>query len=894
MTHEETKHSVPRTESVTAAPPEKKNIKRRRRRAPLSDAPTNDAKAAESKPADTQGKTASPKHTSTCSGASDALQADAVVQLAAAAPLGQSPSNGYDANSNGKKGRSRHKSAKKRRVFEVDNSDLPPGIPPVADFAAALPAIAKPTPTPAPEANALKTEDAAAQRPSAKPALPRRSAKPTRATQKDDETIAEIVERSLRANGPMSRQALVDLSGAPQIEAESVLLNLLDSGRLFLTKKRKYALPEQLGYLTGRLQTTAKGYGFLITEGEGEDVFVSQNNMNGALHGDTIVVRTMEGKGSSREGEVVAVTDRANTRIVGTLKKQKSAFSLTPDNARLGVSFEVEKGRMAGAKDGQKIVGEIVYRDNEPIVRVTEVLGYPDDAGTDVLAIISAHNIPQEFPRHVQSAARAIGQTVDEDDITRREDLRKLNTVTIDGSDAKDFDDAVSCERLKNGNYLLGVHIADVSQYVKENSALDKEALRRATSVYLVDRVIPMLPVELSNGICSLNPGVDRLTLTCFMEIDPRGRVVSHRIAETVINSHARFVYEDVTALLKGDAGLRTQYADFVGMLEDMESLAATLREARQKRGSIDFDLPESKIHVDERGRALNVGLYERGVSNRMIEEFMLICNETVAETMSYLERPMIYRVHEVPDDERISELNTFLGGFGMGLRGAQHGLRPKALQSVLETAKGRPGEAVISRVVLRSLKKARYAAESLGHFGLAAEFYCHFTSPIRRYPDLEVHRIVKDMLRGQLTDKRQEALRAKLPEIAQISSERERAAMEAERDVDDLKKCEYMAEHIGAIFKGVISGVTGFGLFVELPNTCEGMARLADLDDDYYDFDDKNYRVVGRHTRKIYRLGDPVTIQVVSVDTTARRVEFRIQRDADPTGRRPRRPKSK
>lgn len=695
---------------------------------------------------------------------------------------------------------------------------------------------------------------------------------------------------------PMRSEELIESVNANPKDVYAALETLLANGHAFFTRKQKIGLASHLGYLTGKLQTTGRGFGFMISKDDkADDVYIAQNARAGALNGDTVVVRLVEGRGHAREGEIVGIQAHGNENVVGTLCKDEVGFYLQPDNARIDMQFRLEKKTAGGAKVGQKVVATLAYDGKTPVpfARVAEVLGYSDDAGIDVLSIIRQYDIAAEFPKNAANAAKRVPQEVSRDDIILREDLRKLRTVTIDGPDAKDFDDAISCEKLSDGTYLLGVHIADVAHYVTEGSVLDKEAYDRATSVYFIDRVIPMLPEALSNGICSLNPKVDRLALSCFMQIDANGAVMNHRIAESVINSNERLVYDDVTAALNGDKGLRKQMRGLMPMLKTMQELSDVLAAQREKRGSLDFELPEARIKVDESGKPAKIDINERGIANRMIESFMLAANETVAQHMFYLERPMMYRVHETPDRDKMEELNTFIGGYGLSIRGDKANVRPKTLQSVLKKLEGKPEERVVSRVMLRSLKKARYSEEGLGHFGLAAQFYCHFTSPIRRYPDLIVHRILKEMLHGQLGEERAKALAAKLPEMAQHCSERERRAMEAERAVDDLKKCEYMAQHIGEVFDGVISGVTNFGLFVELPNTCEGLVRMADLTDDYYYFDEKKYRVVGRRTNKTYMLGDEVSVEVMQADINARRVDFTMHEAKAPKGRRPRKKKT-
>ena len=750
------------------------------------------------------------------------------------------------------------------RIFEIDPAaepNLPPILPIVEGFKGALPFKAAPA-APAPKAQAaLKT--------------------PAKAEKKADRASAALMDHVLDAldhsNVPLAQEQLLDTLGAPAIEFFAAVDRLEAAGKVFVTRRGRIALPRQLGYVTGAVHLTARGFGFLLPDDGSDDIFLAEKDLNTALEGDTAVVHLNESTGPSREGEVIAITARAREKLVGTFRRFEGGEEIfVPDDRKAGSEYPARNLRRKGAKDGEKVVCELLYDERPIAAKVVEVLGLPDAPGTDILSIVRAHGMTEAFPPRVKAAAAAMDAPILEDDIRRREDLRSEMIVTIDGRDSKDFDDAVSLEKLNNGNYLLGVHIADVAHYVHARSALDNEAYRRGTSVYFTDRVIPMLPEELSNGICSLNPNEDRLALSCFMEIDGKGNVLNHRLSETVIRSKYRLVYDDVSALLAGDAKFRRRYRVIVPLLTTMAELYEILSARRQERGSLEFELPEAKILLDENGRTQDVVLEERGVANRIIEEFMLVCNETVAEHMENLGVPMLYRVHEIPDEDKVQELSAFLSGFGIPLR-AKNGLTPKALQTALAASKGKPEEYVVSRVALRSLKRARYCPENLGHFGLAAPYYCHFTSPIRRYPDLVVHRIVKETLRGQLKKSRREALLAALPEIATHTSERERAAVEAEREANDLKKCEYLYAHLGERVPGVISGVTSFGLFVELENTCEGLVRIADMRDDYYVFEEKNYRFIGRHRHAIYRLGDIVEVMIASVDVPGRRVDFEL-----------------
>lgn len=528
---------------------------------------------------------------------------------------------------------------------------------------------------------------------------------------------------------------------------------------------------------------------------------------------------------------------------------------------------------------GHKVVVEITdYGEDRrnPEGKVIEILGHINDPGVDILSVIRRYELAVEFPEEVYAEIEHLGTEVAEADKKGREDLRDLLTITIDGADAKDLDDAVSLKRLGNGNFELGVHIADVSHYVRENTALDKEAYARGTSVYLVDRVIPMLPHKLSNGICSLNPHVDRLALSCLMEVNGRGEVVSHRILESVINSDYRMTYTAVREILEdGTPALLEQYAEILPMLEDMEELRQILGEKRRKRGSVNFDLPESKIILDENGKPIDIKPYEKSIATNMIEEFMLVCNETIAENSFWQEMPFMYRSHQEPDEDKLEKMEQFLRGFGYYLRKKDGEIHPRELQKVLQKAEETDEERIITRMVLRSMMQARYTAENGGHFGLAAKYYCHFTSPIRRYPDLEIHRMIKKMLHGELDEKASVYYRRKMPDWAKHCSKQERVAEDAERDTDALKKVEFMEDKVGQIYEGIISGVTNWGIYVELPNTIEGMVALSQMDDDYYEFDEKKMLVFGKRTKKSYRLGDKVVVSVAKVDRMMGTIDF-------------------
>lgn len=552
---------------------------------------------------------------------------------------------------------------------------------------------------------------------------------------------------------------------------------------------------------------------------------------------------------------------------------------MVADDKKIAKDIFISRENTKGAVTGHKVVVEITdYGEDRrnPEGKVIEILGHINDPGVDILSVIRRYELAVEFPEEVYAEIEHLGTEVAEADKKGREDLRDLLTITIDGADAKDLDDAVSLKRLGNGNFELGVHIADVSHYVRENTALDKEAYARGTSVYLVDRVIPMLPHKLSNGICSLNPHVDRLALSCLMEVNGRGEVVSHRILESVINSDYRMTYTAVREILEdGTPALLEQYAEILPMLEDMEELRQILGEKRRKRGSVNFDLPESKIILDENGKPIDIKPYEKSIATNMIEEFMLVCNETIAENSFWQEMPFMYRSHQEPDEDKLEKMEQFLRGFGYYLRKKDGEIHPRELQKVLQKAEETDEERIITRMVLRSMMQARYTAENGGHFGLAAKYYCHFTSPIRRYPDLEIHRMIKKMLHGELDEKASVYYRRKMPDWAKHCSKQERVAEDAERDTDALKKVEFMEDKVGQIYEGIISGVTNWGIYVELPNTIEGMVALSQMDDDYYEFDEKKMLVFGKRTKKSYRLGDKVVVSVAKVDRMMGTIDF-------------------
>lgn len=684
---------------------------------------------------------------------------------------------------------------------------------------------------------------------------------------------------------PIKRRDMRAMLSVPQEDREkfeNLINELIAEGRVFETKKGKLASPKDLQMATGTFIGHARGFGFVTPDAGGEDIFIPASETMGAMQKDRVLYKMLHKaeKGKKADGVIVRILERGQQRIVGTFEAGSKGYGfVVADDKKIAKDIFISRENTKGAVTGHKVVVEITdYGEDRrnPEGKVIEILGHINDPGVDILSVIRRYELAVEFPEEVYAEIEHLGTEVAEADKKGREDLRDLLTITIDGADAKDLDDAVSLKRLGNGNFELGVHIADVSHYVRENTALDKEAYARGTSVYLVDRVIPMLPHKLSNGICSLNPHVDRLALSCLMEVNGRGEVVSHRILESVINSDYRMTYTAVREILEdGTPALLEQYAEILPMLEDMEELRQILGEKRRKRGSVNFDLPESKIILDENGKPIDIKPYEKSIATNMIEEFMLVCNETIAENSFWQEMPFMYRSHQEPDEDKLEKMEQFLRGFGYYLRKKDGEIHPREMQKVLQKAEETDEERIITRMVLRSMMQAKYTAENGGHFGLAAKYYCHFTSPIRRYPDLEIHRMIKKMLHGELDEKASVYYRRKMPDWAKHCSKQERVAEDAERDTDALKKVEFMEDKVGQIYEGIISGVTNWGIYVELPNTIEGMVALSQMDDDYYEFDEKKMLVFGKRTKKSYRLGDKVVVSVAKVDRMMGTIDF-------------------
>lgn len=697
--------------------------------------------------------------------------------------------------------------------------------------------------------------------------------------------IKEIIENSNQALTKEEIGKKLDIKGKEQKAVFDCLKDMEKEGLIFRNKNDKYKDVDNENIFEGTIDMAEKGFAFAVIE-DREDIFISSDDLKDAMDGDKVIVKIKEKvPGEKRdEGYVVKIIKRGTTKVVGKFThkgKDEFAFVL-PDDKSIQYDIFISEDDFNGAKNGQKVLVKITKypkKDKNPEGVVTEILGYPGDKGIDVLAIAYSHDIRMEFPKKVLNQARNLPISVKEEDMKGREDLRDELIFTIDGADAKDLDDAISIEKLKNGNYKLGVHIADVAHYVRENTPLDKEALKRGNSVYLIDRVIPMLPKELSNGICSLYPDVDRLAMTVFMEIDKEGKVKRSNISESVIRSKARLVYKDVSDYLENNdkEAKKILGDDIAAKLDIMKELMEILHEKRHEQGAIDFNFAEGEIIVDEDGYPIDVRRAERRIGDKLIEEFMLITNETVSETYYWADIPFLYRVHEYPDEEKIREFLNFIRGLGYSVKGRIDEIHPRELQGIIEDISGKKEEAVVSRMMLRSLKKARYSEINDIHFGLSSQYYSHFTAPIRRYPDLQIHRIIKENLNGKLGPRRVNYYEKTLPEVAEHTSETERTAEEAERDVEKIKKAEYMEQYVGEKFEGLISGVTSFGIFVELENTIEGLVSYTNMTDDYYVYDEERMVAVGEKYNKEYQLGDRVKIEVINVEKERGIIDFKL-----------------
>lgn len=686
---------------------------------------------------------------------------------------------------------------------------------------------------------------------------------------------------------PMKAKEISILLGVPKKEYEefkNVLKELEQEYKIYKDKKNRYKFSEDK-FLNGIYRKNQKGFGFVKVEGMEDEIYISKENSGNALNGDVVLLEILEEKNKlkSAEGKIKKVLKHEKDTVVGIFQKNQNFGFVVPDDKAFGTDIFISKKNFGKARNGHKVVVQILkYPENNKNAegKVIEVLGNPNQAGVDMLSLIKEYKLPSVFPDQVIAEAKKYGDKIDEKDIINRIDCRSHVIFTIDGEDAKDLDDAVRVKILENGNYRLDVHIADVSHYVKENSLLDAEAQIRGTSIYMLGRVIPMLPRELSNGICSLNAGEDRYTLSCSMEIDSKGKVVAAEVYKGVINVTERMNYHDVQKILdKSDKQVLKKYNKYIKDFELMEELAKILKDRRLKQGYLNLDIPESKIDLDDQGFAINIGKYETSFSNEIVEQFMLTANETIAEKFYWLDAPFIYRVHENPDIDKIKDLNKFLFDLGEKIQIVNDVVYPTEVSKILNNIKGTEQERVISTLILRTLKLAKYEAENKGHFGIASKYYCHFTSPIRRYPDLFIHRIISKYLENNyvVDDSFINEYKEKAESRAASSSEREKIATKVERDSEDIKKAEYMEKHIGEEYSGIISSVTQFGIFVELENTVEGLIRFDNLGDDYYIYEEEKKRIIGERTNKIYKIGDKVKIKVISANKILRQIDFEI-----------------
>lgn len=703
-----------------------------------------------------------------------------------------------------------------------------------------------------------------------------------------DNVLSFMKEDAYKPMSIMELMDVFDIDRGQLRDFTKILDNMESEGLIIKTRKDRYGVPDRMNLVVGKLQGNEKGFGFVIADDETiNDVFIPSESLNGAMNNDRVIARISKQRedGKHNQGEIIRIIERANEKVVGTFEKSRNFGFVVPDDKRIYHDIFISKSNMNSAKDGYKVVAKITkWPDGRrnPEGKIFEILGKKDKPGVDILSIIKKYDLPEAFPDEVIKYTDRIPEEIPEEEYEKRRDLRNLKIVTIDGEDAKDLDDAVSIEKLPDGKFKLGVHIADVTHYVREKTPLDREAFKRGTSVYLVDRVIPMLPKKLSNGLCSLNPKVDRLTLSCMMIIDQNGKVCDHEIFESIIRTSERMTYTDVTKILRDkDEETIKRYDYLVEDFKLMEELCGILNRKRMQRGALDFDFQESKIILDESGKPIDIKPYEREIANRIIEEFMLVCNETVAEHMFWTGMPFVYRVHEDPDSEKLEVFKQFVYNLGYFVKPYKE-VHPKFLQDIITEAKGKPEETVVNTILLRSLAKARYSPECLGHFGLAAKYYCHFTSPIRRYPDLSIHRIIKAFINGKIDAKMQKRFTRFVQESSKHSSDMELVADDAERETEDLKKVEFMQDKVGKTFKGIISSVTSFGMFVELENTVEGLIHISNLIDDYYIYDEAHYSLVGQRTKKIYRLGDEIRVKVVRADMESMNIDFVLADNED------------
>ena len=686
---------------------------------------------------------------------------------------------------------------------------------------------------------------------------------------------------------PMKAKEMAMILGVPKKEYNQfldIIRYLEENYKIVKNRKNRYRLIGE-NFVEGIYKKNQRGFGFVKIDDREDEIYIAKEDSLNALNGDRVLIEITEeqNKVKRAEGKIKKIVKHEKETVVGTFQESRNFGFVVPDDKAFGTDIFISKGKFLNAKNNQKVVVKITkypQKGKNAEGEIIEVLGSIDEAGVDMLSIIKEYDLPAEFPENVIEEAKKYGNKIDEKDIQNRIDCKQDVIFTIDGEDAKDLDDAVRVIKLKNGNYRLDVHIADVSYYVREGSLLDKEAQIRGTSVYMLSRVIPMLPKELSNGICSLNAGQDRFTLSCSMEINNKGEVVSAEVYKGIINVTERMNYHDVQKILdKSDEKVLKKYEKYIGNFELMAELAEILKKKRLEQGYLNLDIPESKIDLDENGKVISIGKYETSFSNEIIEQFMLSANETIAEKFYWLEAPFIYRVHEDPDIEKVKELNKFLYNFGLKIRIVNEKIYPKEVSKILEEIKGKEEEKVVSTLILRTLKIARYEAENKGHFGIASKYYCHFTSPIRRYPDLFIHRIISKYLEENyvVSDKFIEDFKQKAIDRARMSSEREKVATKAERDSEDMKKAEFMQDKIGQEYEGIVSSVTQFGIFVELENTVEGLIRFENLGNEYFIYDEDRKRLIGENSNKVYKIGDKVKIRVISANKLLRQIDFEI-----------------
>ena len=686
---------------------------------------------------------------------------------------------------------------------------------------------------------------------------------------------------------PMKAKEIAIILGVPKKEYNQftqILKELEENYKIVKNKNNRYRLIGE-NFKEGIYRKNQKGFGFVKIENQEDEIYISKENSLRALNGDRVLVEIIEEKNKikSAEGKIKKIIKHEKDTVVGTFQKNENFGFVVPDDKSLGTDIFISKSNFGKARNGHKVLVQITKypeKGKNAEGKIIEVLGAPNQAGVDMLSLIKEYNLPSTFPEQVVEEAKKFGDKIEPKDILNRGDCRGNIIFTIDGEDAKDLDDAVRVTKLQNGNYRLDVHIADVSYYVREGSLLDKEAQIRGTSIYMLSRVIPMLPRELSNGICSLNAGEDRFTLSCSMEIDSKGKTLSVEVYKGIINVTERMNYHDVQKILdKSDEQVLKRYEKYIADFELMAELATILKNRRLEQGYLNLDIPESKIELDKDGRAINVGKYETSFSNEIIEQFMLSANEAIAEKFYWLEAPFIYRVHEDPDIDKVKDLNKFLFNFGLKIRTTNDKVYPTEVSKILEEIKGKEEEKVVSNLILRTLKVAKYESENKGHFGIASKYYCHFTSPIRRYPDLFIHRIISKYLEENyvVDENWVEEYQEKATGRAASSSEREKVATKVERDSEDLKKAEYMETKIGEEYEGIVSSVTQFGIFVELENTVEGLIRFENLGDEYFIYDEERKRLIGERTNKTYKIGDKVKIRVISANKMLRQIDFEM-----------------